>query len=295
VQGYIGADPAALQVLGHQLFSHADWLDALGVRLSANLYDSTWVGPDAEQMWVEWEETRLPALGVVVVVLRDMGARVQEQARQQSEASSVDGATGPGPGGGGERRGGGGPFGDHEDEGWNWPAIISHGAHGISLGVDIAHAAHVPMPGWLAAGAKGVGVFGLAYSGFELGHYIAEGDSGGVILQGGAVVLGIAALVATGPVAIAVLGIAGLGLGIAASFPGARDWVGDRWDEVWAGGSYVIDTVTDGAREILDAGEDLVGDVVDLADNAGDAIGGFASDALGAAGDAFGAIGGLFS
>jgi len=292
VQGYIGADPVALEALGHQLFSHAEWLDALGVRLSANLYDSTWVGPDAEQMWAEWEEVRLPALGVVVVVLRDMGARVQEQARQQTEASQADGATGPG--GGGAGGGGGGSWGDDGGGGWNWLSIVSTGVSVIDLGVDIADLARVPMPGWLTVAGKGLGAAGVILGGFQLGGYIADGDAGGVILQGASVVLGVAALAATGPVAIVALGAAALGFGIAANFPEVREWVGNRWDEVWAGGSQVIDTVTDGAREILDAGEDLVGDFVDVAGDASDAIGGFASDALGAAGDAFGAIGGLF-
>ena len=59
-----------------------------------------WLGPDLDRYAAQWE-AQLPTLHDAVHDLREMSARLREQAREQEEASGGAGLGGPGgPGGG---------------------------------------------------------------------------------------------------------------------------------------------------------------------------------------------------
>lgn len=272
--GYVGNDPYQVQMLGRHLLFGAQLLDELRDRLTADLFNSTWDGPDAHEARSDWASSHAPALGVTAELLRRMSVIAFTNATEQLNASQADGVVAaPGML----------HFTPHTDDLLEEFLEFIHQLHfvvdladiGLTIGEHLVPLMHFLRPAGIA-----VGVLGLGLDAFALGGYIAEGDAGGTILMGLAVGLGGAAvvvgLVATAPVAIAVgvgLGIVAGAFSLAAHYEPIRDWVGDRWDDAYEFGSGLVDDVTGGIREGFDAAVETTGNVIEgVGDLASDAV-----------------------
>ena len=93
---YVGADPVQLDALGEHLLSRAALLDELRLRLSTELFDTGWAGPDAEHARSEWDASHAPALGSAAQLFHAMSQTLFANAGQQRDASAGDLALGPG-------------------------------------------------------------------------------------------------------------------------------------------------------------------------------------------------------
>lgn len=96
---YIGADPVQLDALGEHLLGRAALLDELRMRLTNQLYETGWDGPDADWARSEWDSTHAPALGSAAALFHAMSRTLFANAGQQRDASTADGPSGGGAGG----------------------------------------------------------------------------------------------------------------------------------------------------------------------------------------------------
>ncbi|MBB5874074.1 hypothetical protein F4553_007508 [Allocatelliglobosispora scoriae] len=85
---YVGADPVQLDALGEHLLSRAALLDELRLRLTAELFDTGWAGPDAEDARSDWDASHAPALGSAAQLFHAMSQTLFANAGAQRDASA---------------------------------------------------------------------------------------------------------------------------------------------------------------------------------------------------------------
>ncbi|GIH09447.1 hypothetical protein Rhe02_75140 [Rhizocola hellebori] len=274
--GFIGSDPHRVEQLGAALLAGAELLDDVRSQLTSLLYHSTWEGRDSVEAREDWSSSSAPALGITAELLRTMSQVAYANARQQVETSLGDGSgvIGHGTGSGHGHQEGGHDGHDRGLFGLLGPLhiLVDLGEIGIHVMREV--------PPWLKMGGKLLGPIGLGISALDFYDYFMKGDTGGAVLSAASFIVGgigvgltVAAAIASAPVsvpAIVLLSVAGVGLAFAAEFPSAREWVGDRWDDMMEFGGDVVEfsggvineLATD-AHAAWDATAEFTGNVVE--------------------------------
>lgn len=88
--GFIGASPDQLDALALALENTADQFDQMRNVLGLDLYNSTWIGGDADTARSDWDIFHSPALASAAEALIQVGTRVRADAAAQRAASGAD-------------------------------------------------------------------------------------------------------------------------------------------------------------------------------------------------------------
>ncbi len=91
-----GMDVESVRGLSQRLFAAGEELEAVGVALRSALFAAPWHGSDADGFRALWEDRHAPSLAAVASALRQVGERLDQEAREQEVASqSAGGLVGP--------------------------------------------------------------------------------------------------------------------------------------------------------------------------------------------------------
>jgi WXG100 family type VII secretion target len=85
----LGADVEQLDGLARRFQEESSQVDQLISRITSQINEVWWQGPDAERFKSEWQGTFTQQLRNISTALRDAGTNVSRQATAQREASNA--------------------------------------------------------------------------------------------------------------------------------------------------------------------------------------------------------------
>ena len=87
--GWFGSDVDAMRRAAHELEEQAERIHRCGESMWAELNQVWWQGPDADRFRANWDQIHRRASRQIAIELRDLSARLRQEAMKQDRASKT--------------------------------------------------------------------------------------------------------------------------------------------------------------------------------------------------------------